>query len=166
MQGLPGRAIQGSMLDCPLPNASVDCVVSIGCFHHTGSVARCIEETRRVLRPGGEAYFMVYNALSYRQWLRWPMRTLRAALNVSGDEANEARRKAYDANSAGVAAPETVFTSRSQLSEMLQGFSQIEAVLENCDHLTLHGRTLVSRDALLSTLGRLAGLDIYVRAIK
>lgn len=164
MQGLPGQAIQGSMLECPLPDASMDCVVSIGCFHHTGSVARCIEETRRVLKPGGEAYLMVYNAFSYRQWLKWPLRTLRASLGGGDDaEASEAQRKAYDASSSGAAAPETVF---AQLRRMMREFRELEAVLENSDHLTLRGRTLVPRRLLLSTIGRVAGLDIYVRAVK
>ena len=47
--GLPGKAMQGSMLECPLPDGSMDCVVSIGCFHHTGNLQRCIDETWRVL---------------------------------------------------------------------------------------------------------------------
>lgn len=166
IQSLSGKATQGSMLDCPFPDESFDIVVSIGCFHHTGSVERCIDETRRVLRPGGKAYFMVYNALSYRQWLRWPRLTLRAALGRERSGALEAQRKAYDANSAGAAAPETVFVSARHLRAMLRSFSDYRLWLENCDHITLRGRTLVPRTALLATLGRAAGLDIYVAATK
>ena len=166
MQGIAGKAIQGSMLQCPLPDASVDCVVSIGCFHHTGNLRRCLDETWRVLKPGGEAYVMVYNAFSYRQWAKWPLRTLRAALGGSDLEASEAQRKAYDAGSSGEAAPETVFTSRAQLRAMMGKFGEFEAVLENCDHLSLRGRTLFPRLALLSTVGRIVGLDIYLRAVK
>ena len=43
---------------------------------------------------------MVYNRFSYRQWLRWPGMTLRAALGAAGT-ALESQRKAYDANAAG-----------------------------------------------------------------
>lgn len=170
IQGLAGRAIQGSVLNCPLADESVDVVVSIGCFHHTGSVERCIDETWRVLKPGGKAYFMVYNAFSYRQWLKWPRRTLQVALGrahaVERPGASEARRKAYDASTTGVAAPETVFVSTGDLRAMLESFSDHRLWLENCDHITLRGRTLVPREALLATLGRMAGLDIYVAATK
>jgi SAM-dependent methyltransferase len=50
--GLSGGARQGNMLRCPLPDASFDCAVSIGCFDHTGDTQRCLNETWRVLRPG------------------------------------------------------------------------------------------------------------------
>ena len=58
---------------------------------------------------------MVYNRFSYRQWLRWPGMTLRAALGAAGT-ALESQRKAYDANAAGESAPETVFTSCGRAS--------------------------------------------------
>jgi SAM-dependent methyltransferase len=167
MQGLGGRAIQGSMLECPLTDASLDCVVSIGCFHHTGNVARCIDETWRVLKPGGYAYLMVYNAFSYRQWIKWPGHTLRAALApAGGGPATESQRRAYDFNSAGAAAPETVFVSRAQLRAMMARFSELSLVLENCEDLNFRGRTMLSRATLLPSLGALAGLDIYVSARK
>lgn len=167
MQGFAGRSIQGSMLECPLPDASLDCVVSIGCFHHTGNVARCIDETWRVLKPGGWAYLMVYNAFSYRQWIKWPLHTLRAAFASSGSEpATESQRRAYDFNTSGTAAPETVFVSRAQLRDMMARFSEVNLALENCEDLRFLGRTLASRASLLPTLGTISGLDIYVSARK
>lgn len=170
MKSLPGEAIQGSMLDCPLPDESQDCVVSIGCFHHTGNVQRCFDETWRVLRPGGKAYLMVYNQFSYRQWLKWPRATLKALLSTgSGPDSNsisDAQRKAYDADGAGKGAPETVFLSKSQLGNMLSRFSEVRVTKENCDHITLRGRALIPRKALLSTLGRMLGLDLYIYARK
>jgi len=170
IQGLSGRAIQGSMLNCPLADESVDVVVSIGCFHHTGSVERCIDETWRVLKLGGRAYFMVYNVFSYRQWLKWPKRTLHVALGrahpAGRPSASDAQRRAYDASTAGAAAPETAFVSTNGLRAMLTRFSDRRLWLENCDHITLRGRTLVPRRALFATLGRVAGLDIYVAATK
>lgn len=167
MQGLPGRAMQGNMLDCPLPDASQDCVVSIGCFHHTGNLARCIDEAWRVLKPGGRAFLMVYNALSYLRWIKWPRQTLRAARAPaqarppSGSDA-----ESYDFDTAGRAAPETVFVSRAQLASMMQRFSRVDLVLENCSDVRLLGVTLVRRGALIPTLGRFAGLDIYASAVK
>ena len=167
MQSLPGRAIQGSMLECPLPDASMDSVVSLGCFHHTGSVARCIDEAWRVLKPGGRAYVMVYNALSYRQWIKWPRQTLRVLFAPAGAvRATEGQRAGYDVNTAGVAAPETEFVSRAQLRCMMWRFSDVELVLENCDVLRHHRRTVIARASMLTSLGRLSGLDIYASARK
>ena len=80
LQGFGGRAIQGSALDMPFPDESLDFVFSIGCFHHTGNVQRCLDETYRVLRPGGTAVLMVYNKFSLRQWTRWPFFTFKELL--------------------------------------------------------------------------------------
>ena len=165
MAALSGSAIQGSMLECPFPDASMDCVASIGCFHHTGNQQRCIDEAFRVLRPGGRAFIMVYNRFSYRQWMRWPTATLRAALGRS-DTVVDSQRKAYDANAAGDGAPETVFTSTAEFRVMLARFSRVSIVRENCDHITLRGRTLFPRNLLLGSLGRAAGLDLYASATK
>lgn len=170
MQGLPGDAMQGSMLDCPFGDESMDFVVSIGCFHHTGDVQRCFDETWRVLKPGGTAYLMVYNQLSYRQWLRWPLQTFKSLFNQNNlpdsDDINDAQRKAYDADSTGQGAPETVFLSIKQLESMLSRFSSIKITKENCDHITFRGRVLIPRVVLLSTLGRLLGLDLYIQVRK
>lgn len=166
MHGVPGRAIRGSMLNCPVDDASMDCVVSIGCFHHTGDIARCLDETWRVLRPRGRAYLMVYNAFSYRQWLRWPVTTARRASLGRRRQATEAQRRAYDANLAHEGAPFTEFVSRRDLREMMARFSRVDTGLENCRQIALRGRDLLPRALLLHTLGRRAGLDIYVTAMK
>jgi hypothetical protein len=118
-----------------------------------------------VLRPGGIAHIMVYNLLSYRQWLRWPGATLRAALGRSAPVV-DAQRKAYDANASGAGAPETVFTSIAQLRAMMSAFSTASVARENCDPILLRGRLVVSRERLLGNLGRLAGLDLYATARK
>jgi len=73
-KGYPEKAQQGSMLACPFKDETFDHVVSIGCFHHTGNIQKCFDETYRILKPGGRAMIMVYNKYSYRQWQRdfWP----------------------------------------------------------------------------------------------
>ena len=170
MSGKAGIARRGSMLECPLPDSSVDCVVSIGCFHHTGDARQCFDETWRVLRPGGTAYVMVYNQLSYRQWINWPFKTLRALLSDWGvgkaPGVTDSQRAAYDADSSGAGAPETAFFSIRSLRAMLSKFSQVEAQCENCDQVAIKGRTLIPRQFLLATFGKAAGLDIYIAARK
>jgi len=157
-RGLAGRAVRGSMLECPFPDASFDCVVSIGCFHHTGNAQRCMDETLRVLRPGGHAYLMVYNRFSLRQWKDFPWQTLAAAWRAP--KASTAQRAAYDVDADGRAAPETQFFSVRQVKAMMRGFERVECSKENCDDLILERR------ALLPSVGRALGLDIYIHAVK
>jgi len=168
MQGLSGDAVRGSMLECPCRTESLDVVVSIGCFHHTGDVGRCIDETYRVLKPGGLAYIMVYNLFSLRQWRAAPGASLRELLRSpvsAGRRADERQRAMYDANLAGSAAPETVFLSRRRLAFLMRRFSHVDIRSENDDPLVVRGRTLAGRETML-LLARLWGLDLYVEARK
>ena len=191
-RNLPGQAIQGSMLQCPLPSGTFDRVISIGCFHHTGDVQRCLDETYRVLRPGGTAVIMVYNLLSYRQWRRWPRQTLRSFWRdlVSSDgmrRGNDEQRLAYDhADEGRKAAPETMFLSIRQLRRMFQRFTDVEVHKENCNGLCYQLNFRIprneqrassrrismrvdlywEREKLLRLLGKSLGLDLYAVARK
>jgi SAM-dependent methyltransferase len=165
MCSLQGSAARGNALRCPFPDESFDCVVSIGCFHHTGDIQRCVDETWRVLRPGGRAYLMVYSRYSYLRWLKWFGPTVGSLLGGE-HTASESERRTYDSDSAGKAAPETAFVSRAELRRMLKRFSAVSLALENTTHLGFRGRTIIPRRYLLGSVGRLAGLDIYVNAEK
>ena len=170
LHGLNGEALEGNILECPFGDERFDLVVAIGCFHHTGNMARAIAETWRVLRRGGEAIVMVYNGYSYRRWLRWPRDTWRyRRWDRRGGEcgppnSSTSQRRAYDSNVLGRAAPETVFVSIRHLERMCGRFSHFEARTENAggDFAT----RIVPRRLLLPTVGRLAGLDIYCRLVK
>lgn len=168
--GLEGSAVVGSMLTCPFPDESFDRVVSIGCFHHTGDTQRCLDEAWRVLKPGGQVHLMLYNRFSYRQWLRYPIATARAAWAHFADnampQASESQRAAYDAHPDGKAAPETEFFSIRQVRSMMSRYAQVACTKENCDDVRWRGKRVVSREALLRLIGRRAGLDIYIHAVK
>ena len=169
--GLPGEAIQGSILDSGLPSESFDTVVSIGCFHHTGNVQRCVDETFRLLRPGGEAYIMLYNKFSLRTWATWPAATTRSVFRqlfglTEPRTGGEDERRAYDVSGDGAAAPETVFMSRHDVRRAFHEFAQVSVVSENSDPLSWHGRLLLSREIMLKTFGRVLGLDLYIAAVK
>ncbi|MDA9643651.1 methyltransferase domain-containing protein [Candidatus Pelagibacter sp.] len=43
-----------------------DYVVSWGVIHHSGNMEKVLEEIHRILKPGGEAYIMIYNRNSLR----------------------------------------------------------------------------------------------------
>ncbi|WBY00717.1 class I SAM-dependent methyltransferase [Ramlibacter tataouinensis] len=168
---LPGRAVQGSMLQCPFPDESFDCVVSIGCFHHTGDTQRCLDETYRVLRPGGHAYLMLYNRFSWRQWNDYPAKTLsamtRELLGIrENPSSTEAQRAAYDTDTSGKAAPETQFYSVRQIHRMMSRYQSVSCTKENCDDEVRNGVVVRKRSEMLATRGRRYGLDIYIHAVK
>jgi SAM-dependent methyltransferase len=166
--GLPGRARQGDILSCPFADNSFDQVVAIGCYHHTGNLARAIAETRRVLKPGGIAMIMVYNAYSYRRWIRWLPPTLAYLLWEKFGlgrplDATAAERAAYDADARGTPAPETVFVSASHLRRLSSEWSRVDIHRENIGgEFPLR---LVPRGNLLR-LGPVFGLDLYCHMTK
>ncbi len=49
----------------PFPDNSFDFVFAHGVVQYTANPQRLVEECRRVLRPGGEAVFQVYNRISW-----------------------------------------------------------------------------------------------------
>jgi len=61
------RQVQDGTPEIPLEDASVDYVNCGGVLHHTSSPERLLAELRRVLRPDGRAFVMVYNSDSV--WL-------------------------------------------------------------------------------------------------
>ncbi len=96
-------AVEASALALPWEDEAFDVVVSIGCLHHTGDLSGAIGQVHRVLRPGGLAFVMLYDAHSFRQLTRVPRERLRALR--SGRGGAEQVRAMYDVNTAGAAAP-------------------------------------------------------------
>lgn len=172
--GLPGKAIVGSALNIPFAENSFDYIVSIGCLHHTGRMLKAFEEVHRVLKPGGVAYLMVYNKYSFRQWTRWPIKTLKRFLSEYigikwlPDASEKFERRAYDANQKGEAAPATEFISRRQLKRELKriGFKSITVVSRNSDRISYRGRIFLAREKALNLIGPYLGLDLYIAVEK
>ena len=157
--GADGEARQASALELPWEAETFDVVVSIGCLHHTGDLPRAIDEVHRVLRPGGTAFVMLYNAHSYRQ-LR---------VNLARRRRDAGLRAMYDANTAGEAAPHTDFVSRRDVRRLFGAFSSVEVESRNFDPLapSFRGRTLrIPRERLLGNVARILGLDLYIHARK
>jgi ubiquinone/menaquinone biosynthesis C-methylase UbiE len=198
-QALAGQSCSGSrasVLALPFSPNTFDCVISIGVFHHTGDVQRAIDETWRVLKPGGKAVLMLYNQYSYRQWFFWPLRTFKVWMKEYGriqsigtPEVTERQRKVYDASVGGKGAPETVFLSVRAVRQMMRDFRIIQITKENVSsHFHIPTRLvskllnrvfgikvfkkpdqcyyLIDRKRFLSTVGRWAGLDLYITAEK
>ena len=164
-----GIAIRGNILEAPFPDAAFHHVVAIGSLHHTGALDRALHEVHRLLKPGGGATVMVYNATSYRQWILSPFKTLRRRMSdsaryVSHNEADERMRRAYDANAAGSGAPQTEFVTQAELAYLCRGFSRCEIALEN-----IGGESILkylSRPTACRLFGPYLGLDLYCRLVK
>jgi len=155
------RVLQGSALAIPHADEMFDFVCTIGCLHHTGDLPRAVAELRRVLRPGGELLVMLYNSHSLRQV---SMRVRETARRRPGTEARARAR--YDLNSAGEAAPTTEFVSVRQARRLFGFCRELRIEKQNFDGYAFRVRGLpavrLPRERLLSTAGRLAGLDLYI----
>jgi ubiquinone/menaquinone biosynthesis C-methylase UbiE len=168
--GLNGKAQGGSVLAMPFEDSTFDFVVSIGCLHHTGDMQKGIAEIHRVLKPGGRAVLMVYNALSYMRWINFREESIEymKAGRAGSDEPLpllDTQRKAYDANSAGQEAPETVMASKTTFANMLREFSEVKIERANANLHVFRGK-YISRRFLLWLLGPRLGVDLYATAIK
>lgn len=167
--GLPGSAVQGSILDPPFDPASFDAVIAIGCLHHTGDLARAILQCRRLLRPGGRLTLMVYYAYSYRQaasnleaMVSYALAEASGYRGVLGGERG-AVRAAYDTNASGEPAPHTDFVSRASLRYLCGGFDRVELSTENIDGgppFRGQERAVLLRSEIPSEVG----LDLYASA--
>jgi len=179
LANLPGKALQGNIIDCTLNDASFDWIVSIGCYHHTGNMQACIDQTYRLLKPHGTAIIMVYNQFSFRQWRRWPLSTLRVYLHQLGlsnkyIEVTQAHKQAYDPScSSDASAPETEFFSKKQIHEIFKDFDNVTIHKENFDDYIfrvlskLVRKTLyIPRKNFLPNIAKIFGLDLYIVAQK
>lgn len=102
----------------PFPDASFDLVYGHGVVQYTVNPGLLVSECRRVLAPGGEAIFMVYNRLS---WLN----LLSVVMNVGLEHADAPVLRKY---------------SIGELRQLLSGFDDVRIVPERFPVRTrLHG---------------------------
>ncbi|MEQ8426911.1 MAG: class I SAM-dependent methyltransferase [Gammaproteobacteria bacterium] len=163
-----GQAHQGSILDAPFSDNSFDYVVAIGCYHHTGDMHKAINETWRILKNEGVAIIMVYNAYSYRRWLRSFSDTFSYFKNSArGDfslfSSSNKERGMYDVDSSGNAAPHTDFFSSRHINYLASSWSSVSVVAENIGDESF--LKLIPRKYKLHA-GKYFGLDIYCQLVK
>jgi 2-polyprenyl-3-methyl-5-hydroxy-6-metoxy-1,4-benzoquinol methylase len=168
---LPGRAIQGSILDPEFLPESFDAIVAIGCLHHTGNLKLAIDQCWKLLRPGGSLIFMVYYAYSYRRFRMAPTATiLNAAKELMGyrgvvGSSADRERAAYDMGSSGDGAPHTDWISVRSLENLCGMFSNFSANIENIDQ-EVPFRATPRAELLQTRWPCIMGLDLYATAIK
>ena len=67
----PGRVVNGSAVELPLRDGSVDFAFSLGVLHHLPDTDGALQEVRRVLRPGAPFLVYLYYAFDNRPaWFR------------------------------------------------------------------------------------------------
>lgn len=175
--GFSGDVRVGSMITCPFQDNYFDYVISIGCFHHTGDLQACVDQTYRILKKGGRAIVMVYNKFSLRQWKRWPLQTLKNFLyecigRFSRGSTDEQRRT-YDATVENVGAPETEFFSIKNIQGIFKEFQSVNVTRENFDECFTMSpfKPIVFRfknreECLDGFWAGDFGLDLYIEVIK
>ncbi|MGH7409472.1 MAG: class I SAM-dependent methyltransferase [Candidatus Methylomirabilis sp.] len=172
LQGLDGDLRVGSVLDLPYRDAAFDYVYSIGCLHHTGDLNRAVSEVHRVLADGGKAIIMLYNRHSFRRMIFLPVVHLRNLLLGRYKSQNGRTsfshwvRTWYDKNTQGEAAPHTDYVSRAEVRRLFRGYRTVRIESQNFDPLVLKERLLVRRERFLNNLARVAGVDLYITAVK
>ncbi len=139
------------------PDNCFDFVVSIGCFHHTGNIKKCIDEAYRVLVPGGILLFMCYNKHSFREFCHHPIKTFFSFYEEFLIFDNSDRFR-YDKNLNGKEAPFTEASSKRGLVNLCEKFSFCKINVENI------GGSY--RRFFIKNLGRIFGTDLYVQCIK
>lgn len=159
---------QGSALAIPYPDEALDFVVTIGCLHHTGNLALALQEVHRVLKPGGGSTIMVYNALSYRHWLRAPIATRYRSNNVSFEWSNAGSgiRRTYDVDQKGRAAPSTAFVTPKEAELFLSNLYRSVRVTPRNISSSRWTELLISRSQARAWFESFVGLDLYIECIK
>jgi SAM-dependent methyltransferase len=77
LSGHGGAVLVADGAALPLHDESVDVVYAHGVLQYSAEPRRLVEESRRVLKPGGTAIFMVYNRVS---WLMALSRVMKVGL--------------------------------------------------------------------------------------
>jgi SAM-dependent methyltransferase len=150
------RVIQASALELPFDTGRFDFLYTIGCLHHTGNTPRAVTEVHRVLKPGGTAVVMLYNANSLRQLLKVRLPRLVRRVRSADEQA-----AMYDTNAAGEAAPHVDYWSKAGVRGMFGAFAEVKVDVRNFDNTRF-----VPRERLLGNIDRVLGLDLYITARK
>ena len=68
--GLPGTVLRMDAERMQFPDNSFDVIWSWGVIHHSANTRKVLEEIRRVLRPGGEVFVMVYHRTLWEYYVQ------------------------------------------------------------------------------------------------
>jgi SAM-dependent methyltransferase len=106
--GQRGAVLVADGGNLPLPPGSVDVFYAHGVLQYAAAPRRIVEEALRVLKPGGQAFFMVYNRVS---WLMALSRLMKVKLEHED-------------------APVLDLYSIPEFRELIRGFSRVTLIPE------------------------------------
>lgn len=132
----------------PFENTYFDIVYSFGVLHHTPDTQKAINEVYRVLKPGGEAYIMLYNKIS---------------LNYV---AHIITHTSFDAGFKGEKCPLEKTYKKSEVFSLFSSFSSVNITIE---YLFGTGWGIINNffpQKLHRLLGRIVGWHLLISAKK
>jgi ubiquinone/menaquinone biosynthesis C-methylase UbiE len=116
IMGLRGDFRVANAEELPFPDATFDCVSSVGVLHHIPHPERGFAEIQRVLKPGGLFVLMLYHRDS--AWYQVKMRAI---------ETFKGKTRAQQVNEVdGAGNPKGLVYSKSDVREILSGYRDIE----------------------------------------
>lgn len=188
---MPGVVLEMDARALHFPDNSFDAIYSFGVLQHIPEVKRAISEIARVLRPGGDFLFMVYNrssinyALEIRilrrlglpllalpgvitllSWLGLPREKLQGHLRLYRERGMPADEEWVSRNTNGPDYPYCRVYSASEIEDLLHQFEIISNEVRFFDyrHWGVFGRVLPQR--IREALGRRWGWHRIVHARK
>ena len=173
--GLNGTFYNRSILSTTRSDVAgpFDTAIAIGSLHHTGDLSLAVRRLEDLVTPGGRMLIMVYREFTPRRvlanprraWRHW--RDLRVGRRFWWNENDADARLSHDANSRGEAPPSTAFASEEAWRHLFSPEVTFEISRRNFHRIGLPKTQFeIPRDAVLNSLGRLWGLDLYVSARK
>jgi glycosyltransferase involved in cell wall biosynthesis/ubiquinone/menaquinone biosynthesis C-methylase UbiE len=165
-RGLTGRFIHHDAETLPIPDNSFDVVYSNGVLHHTPNTARVAAEIRRVLKPGGKAIVMMYAEHSWHYWYRlvWELGLKHDLLRRYSMGEIMSRHVEITENDARPLVK--VYTART-LKRLFTGFDSRLVYKRQMIAAELpEGLEWLPRHVSLDRLGRLAGWNVIIKAVK
>ena len=144
--GLAARVSVADAEFLPFPESVFDRVYSFGVLHHAADTHSCVQEARRVLKPGGEALIMLYHRHSLNELVH-------RLLGVPFEEKD-------------ALCPVVRRFTRSEIMEMFSTFAQVDI---DVDYLFGEGYGAVYRwfpNSLYRILSRRFGWHLMIRAVR
>jgi SAM-dependent methyltransferase len=156
LEGLGSDLRVADAEELPFESGSFDLVYSWGVLHHSPDTPRAFAEVHRVLRPGGEARFMIYHTHSLTGYMLWARYAAAAGRPF---------RSLADVYARHLESPGTKAYSSRQARELCRDFSSVEVRIQLNHGDLLEGDVGVRHRGALLTLAKRLWPRPLIRAL-